>query len=129
MTLLSRRSLARGFLTLLQTKGRPHALVALAAAISVERRTRDLEFITQEIGHELLRQKQEVHATVTSAHELSAALKKIILTLIQKKSGALAVFADYAVDPALHGGVVITTPDRTINTSISQQLATLKHLT
>lgn len=125
---LSRRSLARGFLTLLQAKGRPHALAALAAAISVERRARDIEFITQEIGRELLRQKQEVHATVTSAHELSAPLKKTILALIQKKSGALAVLADYAVDPALHGGVVITTPNRTINASISQQIATLKHL-
>lgn len=123
-----RRALAKAFMSLAAARGHDHAVNALAAVIISEKRTREVGLIVQEIARELFAQKKELHATVTSAHPLSAELKKTITALLKKRSAATSVHATYAVDPALKGGFVARTPQGEINASIAHQLSTLNHI-
>lgn len=128
MKSLSRKSLARAYLKTRAEKGDAHAARALAAALITGRQTRDLDFIIQEIGRELFSTQKELHASVTSAHELSVTLKKELQTLLKNRTGAEKVISTYQVDPALLGGFIAKTPVREIDASIATQLSTLKHL-
>lgn len=124
----SRQSLAKAYLMLTQTKGKTHAVRALAAAVISQRQTKDLDFIIQAVSRELWHTKQELHATVTSARPLSQKIQTAIQELMQQKTGARSIVPTWQVDPALIGGFTVVTPALTLNASIARQLATLNTL-
>ncbi len=124
----SRRALAKGFLSLVASTSHTHAVQALAAAIVTEKRTREIKLIVQEIARELFAQTGELHTTITSAHPLSADIKKAITALLKKRTKATAVKAAYATNPSLTGGFVARTPLGELNASVAHQLSTLNHI-
>lgn len=66
---------------------------------------------------------------VTSAHELSAAAKKSLLSTVQQQEGTKdAVIVSETIDPELIGGVHVRTAERVLDGSVRGSLQQLKRL-
>lgn len=123
---LSRRDLAthfvEGFLA-----GTPVKKLAreLAAYLIESRRTRELDVMIRDIQY-YLSEKGYVMGTITTAHELTATMKKAIEAYAKKKSGASKLQLEPVVDEAVLGGVKINLPSRELDTTIARQLTILK---
>lgn len=97
----------------------------LAAYLIESRRTKELTLLIRDIQY-YLAEKGYVIGTVTSAHELSAAMKKAIESYAKKKSGAAKLQLDAIVDENVLGGVKVELPGHELNTTITRQLTILK---
>ncbi len=80
-------------------------------------------------GQEFIRQYNEVkgivHATVTSASELSDANKTALVAQLEKEIGAKIILKN-TVDPSLIGGFLVKVGDRQIDASIAGRLNKLE---
>lgn len=128
MKTASRRSLARAFLSVQAKRSRKHAVQALAALLLTQRRTKEVEYIVQEIGREWFFHSGELPAEVLSAQPLSTALRGKLETLLKKRMDAATVQAAYYVRPELKGGFLVRTPVGEIDASVARQLFILHHI-
>ena len=128
MKTISRKSLAKAYLSLAQSRGQKHATQALAAALLTEKKVHDLELVIKEISRELLTANQELHVEIISANELSTPIKSSIKTMLKSRTSASRISATFTTNPHLKGGFMARTPTEEIDASIARQISTLKHL-
>lgn len=123
---MTRRQIARGFVSQLQKKSFKEAVNELAALIITEKKTREIPLQLEEIRNELERAQGHVSADVTTARPLSAHLEKEIATLLQKKTSAKTVDINNIVDQSIKGGFIARTSQYELDASITGKLAQLK---
>ncbi len=130
MAKLSRRMVAQTIAEkLLQEPARSKHWVSLAAAYLVEtKQASKVDQLVQDIAREVQSQSGLLLATVVSAHELSAELRKQVADSLAQATGAKSVSLDATVDPTLLAGYVARTPDHEINTSARYRLKQLRSL-
>lgn len=119
----TRQQLAKGYLALAEHAPK-RAVAALAAALISQRATRDLDLVVREISRHLLARGQ-AYVKVTTARPPSAKHQRSLVHMIKHFTGATHVHADYAINPALHGGFVAETATSEIDASVTGILKTL----
>ena len=103
--------------------------IAMAAAYLIDgKQINKADQLVQDVAREIYLQSGTLLATVTSAHELSAELRRQIAASIANKTGAKEVKFDATVDQSLLTGYVARTPDYEINTTAQYRLKQLKSL-
>ncbi len=128
MKILSRRLLARSFLALRAQRGHARAVQALAATLLSQKKRGDAELVIREILHQAFIQDGELAVHVTSAHTLSASVKKEVAATLKRQSGAGKVRTTHSVSPAQLGGIITDSPYSFIDASIKRQLQALSRL-
>lgn len=121
---ISRHHLAR-FVVERLVSGDPTVLRQLAAYIVDERLTRQLDLIIDEIEHEFA-VRGNVVADVASAYALDDASRRELIKFIASATDAKTVELRETTDAELIGGVVIETPGKYFDGSLSSQLNQLK---
>lgn len=99
----------------------------LAAYLVDTRRTREAELIVRDIAA-TLEEKGVVIVEAVSAATLSKEIKQHISTLVAERSGAKEVHITEVIDPAVIGGVKISTPTAQYDTTIQQNINALRAL-
>ena len=100
----------------------------LAAYLMLVRRTSEIDSIMRDVVF-LRAEGGNVEATVTSAHALSAAVKKEVNSLVKTiRPGAKRVVLDEKLDTELIGGLKLSVVDRSLDLSIRAKLNKLKQL-
>jgi len=123
---LSRRTLATYVADRLIAGDAPAGVVMQLAAYLVEsRRTKELGLIVRDVAY-FLAEKGTVHATITSAFDLSAETQKAIEAFIKEETGGTTVSFDTLIDPTVLGGVKISLPGRELDQTVAHQLTVLK---
>lgn len=127
MIKVSRRSLAR-YATDQLLAGSTAPVVArhLAAALIDSHRQKEAELLLADISYELQSRGHLADATVTTAVELSAGLRKEIAMLIKKSSRVKQVILAERVDKNIIGGIRIETAERTWDKTVTSQLNKLR---
>lgn len=125
MNNVSKKAVARAFVSLLEKYSFKELLPALAREIIAHRWTRELDVLIREISRELLTQRKQLTATVVSAHRLSSDLVTRLKQWLAQRTGASVITLSTHQDPSLVGGVIISTPTEEIDMSLRTQL---KHL-
>ena len=123
---LSRRDLATHYVDgLLAGTSVKKLSLELAAYLIESRRTKELNLMIRDIQFHLA-ERGHLLGTVTTAHELSAEMKKAVEAYAKKKTGAKSLQLDPAVDENLLGGLKLDLPGLELNTTIARQLTILK---
>ncbi|MEO6110051.1 MAG: F0F1 ATP synthase subunit delta [Candidatus Saccharimonadales bacterium] len=122
---ISRRSLSLYVADNMAKDSRNKVIKQLAAYLVETRRTKELELIVRDVNY-FLSQNGIISATVISAFDLSAETKKAITAFIMKKTKAMTVTVDTAVDPSVIGGVKINLPGYEFDQTIAHQLTVFK---
>lgn len=125
MNSVSKKAVARAFVSALEKYPYTQLLGALAREIVQRRWTRQIDLIAHEIMHELYLQRQHLGATVVSAHSLPAHLTARLTTWLRQRTSARTVTLARQEDRALVGGAVITTPTEEIDLSVRSHLKRL----
>lgn len=97
----------------------------LAAFLIDTRRTKELELVVRDIEYEL-KNRGIVVASVVSAHDLSAASKDAIATLIKNRTNAKNVELQQSVDSTVLGGIKIDLPGQQLDMTIARRLTLLR---
>ncbi len=123
---LSRRALATHYVNgVLAGVSAKKLSQQLAAYLIESRRTKELNLMIRDIQY-YLAQKGHITGTVTTAHELSATMKKAVEAYAKKKTGATHLQLDPIVDEHVLGGLKLDLPGHELNTTIARQLTILK---
>lgn len=123
---LSRRVLARYIAAQLQDgKNRTQVVKGLAAYIVEHHLHSQIELILADISLNLAA-LGHVDATVTTAKPLSAELRKELVDYIKKAEGVNDINLNETVDSSLLGGVIIETPGKRFDASVSTKLKRLR---
>lgn len=127
MISFSRRQLARYAVDEMLAK-RPSTSLAnhLAAALIASGRRNEADLLLSDIDQELEDRGLVVNARVSSAHPLSASLKKELSLRLKQLSAVKDVSMMEQIDKDLIGGVRIETASRTIDMTLKQTLRELK---
>lgn len=105
--------------------GDKHIVTRLAAYLIETKQVRSMHLMVRQIEIALA-ERGVLVADVTSAHNLTAVIEKEITDFLAQKTGAKTVKLRQTVDTGLIGGVVINTPNATLDTSIKGKLQQLK---
>lgn len=126
MNKLSRTSLAKAFVRLLDDHKQTDLVAALAHQLVISRRVSEADLIVKDIARELLRQKKHLELAIATAHPLSLALLKLIEEAMQQEYKAQTVSSQTRHDPLLLGGMVVETPEGSRDLSIRHKLERLQ---
>lgn len=127
MARYSRQKLARATVMMLGHRNRQDVIRAVAHEILAQHWQRDIDLVVNDIGRQLLVQRQELTASVTSARPLPKTIMRAVESLLQRLYNAKSVHCTAYRDPSLKGGFVIKTPEITIDASVARQLAKINH--
>ena len=122
---ISRRDLSRYIANELREGSRTKIINELAAYLIDTRRVNELDLIMRDVDHELL-MAGHVNATVTSARELSDAIKQQVEKLLLRQTSASTVNLGTNIDPTVIGGIKLDAPGRGMDKTIAHQLNTLR---
>lgn len=126
MKTLSRKQLAHTVVTMLDQRPRADVIKALAYSMVTQRRTRDIDLFVREISRELLAQRGHLEVTVTTARRPSETLTGDIITFFQQFSQAQTVALKHCIDPNILGGLIATTSEYELDTSLRHKLQILE---
>lgn len=125
---VSRRVLARHIAQQLADGGNRAVLLRqLAAYLIAHKQVNQLEMVISDIARNLA-ELGTVRALVTVAHPLDAQLRRDVEEYIRQLEDATSVQITEAVDPDLLGGIIIETPRKRFDASVSTQLKRLKNV-
>lgn len=123
---LSRRILSRYVANeLLNGQNHSRVVESLAAYIVEHRLQNQVEQIVADVASNLA-SMGHVEATVTTARPLGDELRGEILAYVQHIEGSKHVTLSETVEPAILGGVIIETPGKRFDASVSTKLKRLK---
>lgn len=105
--------------------GDTDVITQLAAYLVDTHQTRSVGVLVRDIETALAR-RGTVVADIASAHELSQAMSQRIRQFVSRHTGASQVVLRTHHDPALLGGVRITTPTAQLDTTIQTKLQQLR---
>lgn len=122
----SRRRIAETVTRQLLAGEKPDVVMQRLAAYLYEHRLlKSQQLIIADI-EQLLSERGDVIAEVTTVHELDSEMKKQIETYVMKLSDAKTVELREHIDPTVLGGIVVRTPDRELDASIATKLRRLR---
>lgn len=125
---VSRRILARfAAQQLADGADRRQLLDRLAAYLVTHKQLGQMDLLVADIARNLA-ELGTVKATVTAARPLSDELKRAIEAFVARIEDAQSVQIDESIDPALLGGVIIETPHKRFDASVSAQLSRLRNV-
>lgn len=125
---VSRRILARfAAQQLADGADRRQLLDGLAAYLVTHKQLGQMDLLVADIARNLA-ELGTVKATVTAARPLSDELKSAIEAFVARIEDAQSVQIDESIDPALLGGVIIETPHKRFDASVSAQLSRLRNV-
>jgi F-type H+-transporting ATPase subunit delta len=127
MSKISRRSLARYAVDELLS-GRSSAGIAkeLAATLTEDGKTGEVEFLVGDIAWELERRGELAVGTVTSATKLTSQLMDSLASQIKKATGTKQVLLNEEVDKSVIGGLRVETSGRVWDATISRKLSRIR---
>ena len=127
MSKQSNKTVARAVVSELKA-GRSIARVSasLASYLIDERRMNDVGAIIRDIEKQLLVQDDTLYVHVTSAHDLSAAIKKEISDMFRDQSDAKHIRLEETINPDVIGGVRCETAEHRLDLTVRRQLQRLK---
>lgn len=105
--------------------GDTDVITQLAAYLVDTHQTRRVGVLVRDIETAMAR-RGTVVADIASAHELSQAISQRVRQFVQQHTGAAQVVLRTHYDPALLGGVRITTPTAQLDTTIQTKLQQLR---
>ena len=117
---ITRTSLAR-FLVAQPAKDQRRLISQAAAWLIATGQTRRVGELASEVAR-LQAEQGDLWATVTTARPLTPASTKQIERFLKQKTGARRLQVEAKVDPAMIGGILIETPDRRLDATISAKL-------
>lgn len=124
---VSRRVLARYIAAELQAGANKRATIeSLAAYIISHRLQSQLDLIVADVAANLAA-LGHIEADVTTARPLEASLRQELVDYVKRIEGVSDVTLVEHVDPTILGGVVIETPRKRFDASISMKLKRLKN--
>lgn len=124
---LSRRVLARHVAAELQAgKSRKDVVQSLAAYVIEHRLQGQLELILADVAANLA-VLGHIEATVTTARPLTDELRKELLDYVKRIEGSSDITLNESVDPSLLGGVIVETPGKRFDASVSTKLKRLRN--
>lgn len=121
---ISRRKLSQYVADKLQS-GDKSVISELAAYLIDTRRTKELSLIVRDI-ESALQTKGILIADVETAHEIEASVRKSLSDYLKSNTSADKVVLREQIDESLIGGVRVSTPDATLDTTIRRKLNALK---
>lgn len=123
----SRRVLARYIASELQSGKNQRATIEALAAYVVEHRLHSsLDLILADIAWNLAK-LGHIQADVTTARPLDASLRQTIIDYVKRLEKATDVEVQEHIDPSLLGGIIIETPSKRFDASISTKLKRLRN--
>lgn len=127
----SRRVIARVITSklLAEPAQRAHWLKVLAAYLETSGRVEEVDFIANDIAHELFVQRGELLVHVKSARPLEDKVRAELKKLLKELTDAQQIELSEDVDKTLLGGVVARTPSAQLDLSVRsklKKLATIK---
>lgn len=127
--IVSRRRLTRHIAEQLMTKGsnRSEIISQLASYIVSHRLHAQTEMIVADIARNLA-ELGVVRARVTTARSLTDELRKDVAKYVHSIETANSVELDEVIDPSIIGGIIIETPSKRFDASITTQLTRLKNV-
>lgn len=124
---VSRRVLARYIAAELKDgKDKQATIEALAAYIISHRLQSQLDLIVADVAANLAA-LGHIEADVTTARPLEASLRQELVNYVKRIEGVNDVSLVEHVDPAILGGVVIETPRKRYDASVSMKLKRLRN--
>lgn len=124
---LSRRVLARHIAAELRSgKNRKDIVQSLAAYVIEHRLVGQLELILADVSANLATMGH-IEATVTTARPLTDELRKELLEYVKRTNGSKDITLNELVDPSLLGGVIVETPGKRFDASVSTKLKRLRN--
>ncbi|MEO6513389.1 MAG: F0F1 ATP synthase subunit delta [Candidatus Saccharimonadales bacterium] len=126
-TKVSRRAIAEAITTKLLSEPakQQHWMQVLAAYLVAHDMVNDADMLINDIAHELLVQSGQLVVEVTSAEKLGEAVRKELVTYLQRETDAKNVQLHESTDPELIGGLVARTADTELDISLRSQLRQL----
>lgn len=100
-------------------------LKQLAAYLVVNKMTSQMDVVISDISRTLA-ELGSVTAKVQTARPLSDELRKAVTAYVKRAENAHNVTIEESVEPALLGGIVVTTPSKRFDASIASQLKQLR---
>ncbi len=97
----------------------------LAAYVVAHKMTSQLDAIIGDISRNLA-ELGAVTAKVETARPLTDELKKAVIDYVKQSEGATQVTLEEYVEPALLGGIIVTTPSKRFDASVASRLRKLK---
>lgn len=120
---MTRRMLAKKIAPLF-ISGNENLAKQLAAYLVDEGRTGEAELLMNDIALEIERLGHS-EVQLTSARELSVAVKQELKKIIKNLTGAKTIELNETIDQSLIGGIIATTPSLEIDLSVRKLLKTL----
>lgn len=129
MNKISRRSLAHWAAEQL-AGGTSSSIVAkhLAAVITQQNMTEQLQFLISDINWELEQSGALAVGKVTSAHPLTRPLESALISQIKKMTGAKNVTLEKKIDKSVLGGIRVETANHVWDHSVSRKLSELREV-
>jgi len=127
MAKISRRRLAKTVVSEL-IAGKPQARVihSLAAYMVEHKMAHQTEMLIGDITSEYARQTGKLTVEVSSAYQLSDAIRGQLTEFFTKETGAEKVVLHESRDQQLIGGLVARTPDAELDLSVRRKLTKLR---
>jgi F0F1-type ATP synthase delta subunit len=124
---VSRRAIAEAITAKLlnEPAKQQHWMQVLAAYLVAHDMVNDADMLINDIAHELLAQSGQLVVEVTSAETLGAAVRKELVTYLQRETDAKDVQVHESTDPELIGGLIARTADAELDISLRSQLRQL----
>lgn len=127
MPKLSRRRIARELVRLMtEQPGRTPELIRQTAAYLVQsKQAGAAHLLVSDIADELFERRRELSADIQTAFGLQDGTHAAVVAMLKRRTGASSVTLNESVNPALIGGVVISTPGLHLDASVKRQLKQL----
>ena len=123
---VSRRVVSRYIADRLMAGDDQRATLKLLAAYIVEHKLQNQSRLMFADITRQLAEAGQIHATVTTARSLDKSLVDEVERFIRMSENAQSVEMDFVIDPALLGGIVIETPNKSFDSSVKTRLKRLR---
>ena len=120
------KAIARGFVARLSEVKEAQAVKELAALLMMNKKTKDMQFILEEIRNEIDRVNHHVIADVGSARKISDKQLAEIEQLVKKMTEAKTVQLETYLNPELIGGFKVSAPNFEYDASVATKIRQLK---
>jgi F0F1-type ATP synthase delta subunit len=123
---MTNKAIARGFVARLSQTNEAEAVKELAALVILNKKTKGMQFIIEEIRNEIDRVNRHVIADVGSVRKISDKQLFEIEQLVKKMTEAKTVQLETYLNPELIGGFKISAPNFEYDASVATKIRQLK---
>ena len=123
---MTNKAIARGFVARLSQIKEAEAVKELAALVMMNKKTKNIPFILEEIRNEINRVNRHVIADVGSARKISDKQLREIEKLVKTMTDAKSVQLEPYLDTELIGGFKVNAPNFEYDATVATKIRQLK---